>query len=98
VPIEEHVKRIFLTLGVLTAVCFVVTGSLGLSIGNASSPDPKVQTGISIHMLAGMGTLTFAMLVHAITLTYFMGTGQEDHRHGWSHPLAEDISEPASKL
>ncbi|MCP4174587.1 MAG: hypothetical protein GY758_27880 [Fuerstiella sp.] len=69
-------KRIVLTLAVLTALCFAVTGTLGLSIGDPGSSNPQIQTRVSIHMLVGMGTLSFAMLVHAITLTYFMGTGR----------------------
>jgi hypothetical protein len=72
----EFVKRIVLTLAVLTALCFAVTGTLGLSIGDPGSSNPQIQTRVSIHMLVGMGTLSFAMLVHAITLTYFMGTGR----------------------
>jgi len=75
-PVEELVKRIILTLAVVTILCFVVTATLGLNIGDVSSPNPQTQTGISTHMLVGMGTLSFAMLVHAITLTYFMGTGR----------------------
>jgi len=74
--LESLVNRIFLTLAVITILCFLGTGTLGLSIGDVSSPNPQTQTGISTHMLVGMGTLTFAMLVHAITLTYFMGTGR----------------------
>ncbi len=76
VPVEELVKRIFLTLAVVTVLCFAVAITLGRSIGDASSLSPQTQTGISTHMLVGMGTLSFAMLVHAITLTYFMGTGR----------------------
>ena len=75
-PVKKIVNRIFLTLAVLTVLCFAVNITLGLRIGDVSSPNPQTQTGISIHMLVGMGTLMFAMLVHAITLTYFMGTGR----------------------
>lgn len=47
---------------------------LGLGIG-----DPTViaeQDAVNRHMLLGVGGLIFASLVHAITLTYFMGTGR----------------------
>lgn len=48
----------------------------GLTIGDAESGDPAVQARIGTHMLLGMAALTFATLVHAISLTYFMGTGR----------------------
>ena len=47
---------------------------LGLGID-----DPTViaeQDAVNRHMLLGVGGLIFASLVHAITLTYFMGTGR----------------------
>lgn len=49
---------------------------LGLQIGDAKSLDVVVQSQISRHMLIGVGSLTFATLVHAVLLTYFMGTGR----------------------
>ncbi|MEQ9409037.1 MAG: hypothetical protein RIK87_14975 [Fuerstiella sp.] len=79
-------KRIFLTLTVLATVLMLVAVVLGLSIGNSSSLNPEVQSQISTHMLIGMGVLTFAILVHAISLTYFMGTGRwiEETSHAYS--------------
>ena len=43
--------------------------------------DPKVrsatvQAGVQYHFLAALAALVFATLVHAIALTYFMGTGR----------------------
>lgn len=69
-------KRIFLTLASLATVLLITAVVLGLNIGDAKSLEPQVQSRISTHMLVGLGALTFATLVHAISLTYFMGTGR----------------------
>ncbi|MEZ6124399.1 MAG: hypothetical protein R3C49_14670 [Planctomycetaceae bacterium] len=69
-------KRIFLTLAISAAVFLIATIVLGLNIGDAKELNPATQSRISTHMLVGLAALTFATLVHAITLTYFMGTGR----------------------
>lgn len=53
-----------------------MTFSLGMSIGDATDRSPQVQTLVSYHLLSGLIALIFASLVHAIVLTYFMGTGR----------------------
>jgi uncharacterized membrane protein YciS (DUF1049 family) len=70
------VKYIFLTLAVVGNVLFVTTITLGLKIGDPTERDIAVQTAVATHQLTGLSTLVFASLVHAITLTYFMGTGR----------------------
>lgn len=64
----------------------IVAVVLGLNIGDAKSLNPETQSRVSTHMLVGLGTLTFATLVHAISLTYFMGTGRwiEETSHAYS--------------
>ena len=69
-------KRIFLTLATLATGLLLATIVLGLNVGDAKKLDQATQSGISTHMLIGLGALTFATLVHAISLTYFMGTGR----------------------
>ncbi len=48
----------------------------GLNIGDTESGSLEVQRQVGTHMLIGLGVLTFATFVHAIALTYFMGTGR----------------------
>lgn len=81
-------KRIFLTLALIATSFLIVAIVLGLNIGDAKTLDPKVQSKVSTHMLVGLGTLTFATLVHAISLTYFMGTGRwiEETSNAYSLP------------
>jgi len=70
------VSRIFLPLAVLSAISLVIAMVLGLSIDDPKSLDPAVQTSVQYHFLAALASLVFATMVHAIVLTYFMGTGR----------------------
>ncbi|MDB5340520.1 MAG: hypothetical protein JWN70_6139 [Planctomycetaceae bacterium] len=66
--------HIFTTLAIVAAVITTVAFALGMSISDATLP--SAQTVVSYHLLAGLGALIFTSLVHAIVLTYFMGTGR----------------------
>ncbi|MES2789423.1 MAG: hypothetical protein V4719_07365 [Planctomycetota bacterium] len=66
--------RIFTTLAIIAALITTVAFALGMSIGDATQH--AAQTTVSYHLLAGLGALIFTSLVHAIVLTYFMGTGR----------------------
>lgn len=69
-------KRIFLTLAILSTILLITTFALGWSIGDATSRSAEVQSRVSQHFLTALAGLMFAVLVHAICLTYFMGTGR----------------------
>ena len=74
-PLETcPVTRIFTVLAILAALITLITFALGMSIGDATLK--SAQTVVSYHLLAGLGALVFTSLVHAIVLTYFMGTGR----------------------
>ncbi len=79
-------KRIFPTLAVLANLWLLVAVVRGLNIGDAQQRTVEVQNQIGSHMLIGLGALTFATLVHAILLTWFMGTGRwiEETTHAYS--------------
>ena len=66
--------RIFLTLTVLSTILLFVAFWMGSSIGDPRLADPEVQASVSRHFLMGMAALMFSCLVHALVLTYFMGT------------------------
>src|SRR5579872_3545142 len=68
--------RIFLTLATCSTIVLGVAFWLGWGIGDASLRDSAVQTRVAIHFLTGVGALVFAVLVHALVITYFMGTGR----------------------
>jgi hypothetical protein len=54
----------------------VLTFVLGLQIDDPKVVDRAVQAGVTFHFLSALAALCFATLVHAIVLTYFMGTGR----------------------
>ncbi len=71
---ETTVTRIFLTLASVSTLLLLTVFVLGLNIG-----DPRVlesQPLVSWHLLLALTGLIFATLVHAVVLTYFMGTGR----------------------
>ena len=69
-------KRIFLTLAIVGNVAGLAAFFVGWLIGDASVASPAIQKTVSGHMLLGLAALVFQSLVHAICLTYFMGTGR----------------------
>ena len=95
---EPIVKRIFLTLATITLLLFGLAIVLGLNVGDARSLDPQVQRQISTHMLTGLAALTFATLVHAISFTYFMGTGRWIEETSKAYSLPESYFERNQKL
>ena len=68
--------RIFSMLAVLSTALLIVTFGLGWNIGDATLRDPAVQNRVSVHFLTAVAALCCAIGVHAIVLTYFMGTGR----------------------
>ena len=68
--------RIFLPLASLSTITLVVTMVLGLSIEDPRAATVAAQTTVQYHFLTALAALCFATLVHAIILTYFMGTGR----------------------
>jgi hypothetical protein len=73
------VKRIFLTLAVLANITLLIAFVLGWQIGDPmklNGHDSEVNQRIGTHLLAGLGALTSATMVHALLFTYFMGTGR----------------------
>lgn len=68
--------RIFLPLAGLSTVTLIVAMALGLAIDDPKVATTAVQAGVQYHFLSALSALCFATLVHAIVLTYFMGTGR----------------------
>jgi hypothetical protein len=73
---DRTMNRIFLTLCGLSTVVLVAAFVLGMQIDDPRVLDRSVQTGVQHHVLAGLAGLCAATLVHALVLTYFMGTGR----------------------
>ncbi len=69
-------SRTFATLAVVSTVFIVAALVLGLQVGDARVVERAVQQRVSVHLLTGLAALVTTALVHAIVLTYFMGTGR----------------------
>jgi hypothetical protein len=92
------VSRIFLSLCIAGTVLVAIAFFLGLGIDDPTVRDPAVQQGISRHMLLGLGGLIFAALVHAIVLTYFMGTGRWMEETSRAYKLPADFYAKNQKI
>ncbi len=68
--------RIFTTLALCSTATLLAALWLGLGIGDATVRDSAVQSRVMVHFLTGVAALVFAGLVHALVITYFMGTGR----------------------
>ena len=66
--------RIFLTLASVSTLLLLTVFCLGLNVGDPKSPES--QSLVSWHLMLALTGLVFAALVHALSLTYFMGTGR----------------------
>lgn len=69
-------NRIFLTLATLSNLGLAWTFWLGWSIDDPRSATAAAQSAVTWHFLTALGAAVVALLVHAIALTYFMGTGR----------------------
>ena len=68
--------RIFLTLATFSNLILAIALWLGLRIGDATQRDLAVQSRVAQHFLTGLAALVIGVLVHALVITYFMGTGR----------------------
>ncbi|MCA8997670.1 MAG: hypothetical protein KDA80_11810 [Planctomycetaceae bacterium] len=69
-------KQIFFVLALLANACLLFTFYLGWTIEDAGSLAEAARKQVSMHFLFALASVAFALLVHAIVLTYFMGTGR----------------------
>lgn len=90
--------RIFLPLSFLSTISLVVAMVLGLSIDDPKVLDKTVQAGVQYHFLSALASLVFATLVHAIVLTYFMGTGRWIEETSTAYKLGPDLYERSTTI
>jgi hypothetical protein len=69
-------KRVFLTLAIFGTVLLIAAFVLGMEIGDPRSVSAATRRLMSYHLLISVAALIFATLVHAVLLTYFMGTSR----------------------
>ena len=91
-------NRIFLTLAVVCNVATIGAFVFGWMIGDATIAEASVQKTVSWHLMIGVASIVFAMLLHAITLTYFMGTGRWVEETSRAYRLNESFHARNQKL
>lgn len=69
-------NRIFLVLAVIANGLLALTLALGWRIGDPRELDPATADALALHFLVALGSCILVLLVHAVALTYFMGTGR----------------------
>lgn len=85
-------NQIFLFLASLANVALFVTFYLGWRIEDAGSLSESALRQTSMHFQFALASASFALLVHAVVLTYFMGTGR------WIQETSEAYKfEPAAR-
>ena len=83
-------QRIFSTLALIATALLVLSVVLGLQIDDAMSRDLAEQQKVSLHFLVALSSIVFATLVHAVVLTYFMGTGRWMEETGNAYQLSDE--------
>ena len=69
-------NQIFLFLACLGNVALLVTLWLGWNIGDTSAFSEATRQQVSFHFQFALAASVYALFVHAVVLTYFMGTGR----------------------
>lgn len=70
------VSRIFLTLSAIANASLVGAFALGWSIDDPASMAAGARNLVTWHFLTALAAGLLVLLVHAVALTYFMGTGR----------------------
>lgn len=83
-------NRIFLALASLSNALLAATLALGWRIGDPRQPDPATADALGLHFLVALGTSLLVLLVHAVALTYFMGTGRWIEETSAAYRLGEE--------
>jgi len=92
------VIRTFLTLCIISAVFLVVAFLMGTLIDDPKVATREVQRWVQYHFLAALTALMFATLVHAIVLTYFMGTGRWLEETSLAYKLSPEFHAESQRL
>ncbi len=69
-------SRIFLTLSAIANASLLLAFGFGWCIDDPASLTPAARNVVTWHFLTALAAALLVLLVHAVTLTYFMGTGR----------------------
>lgn len=83
---------------VVANIANVVAFVLGWKIGDPKAIDPVVQSNVSTHLTIAIGAIVAGMLLHALALTYFMGTGRWVEETSRAYKLDESFHKENQSL
>ncbi|QDT54003.1 hypothetical protein Pan44_20300 [Caulifigura coniformis] len=69
-------NRIFLTLSIAANFALAAAVWYGLGVHDESRDLQAVKHAVSMHLLVALGASLLVLMLHAVVLTYFMGTGR----------------------
>jgi hypothetical protein len=94
---EIGMTRIFVTLATIHALALIVTFSFGMEFmwereAGAVAPraDQPISGDFAWHMVSGLVTGVFTLLVHCLIFTYFLGTGRWVKEVARAYQLPDD--------
>ncbi len=90
------VNRIFVVLASISNLGLAITFLLGWLIGDAASLESAGS--FARHFLVALGSLLLALMVHAVVLTYFMGTGRWIEETSTAYRLDPHVREENIRL
>lgn len=73
---KRTMNQIFSVLAIISNLGLLITFLLGWRISDPGSLSELARNQVSNHFLFALGAILLTLLVHAIVLTYFMGTGR----------------------
>lgn len=90
--------RIFLTLALVTNAALAVAVGYGLSVGDPARNLDAARHAMSMHLLVALGASLLVLMLHAVVLTYFMGTGRWLEDTSAAYRLDESLRRRATRL
>lgn len=91
-------NRIFLPLCGISWLLLGAAFVLGLQIDDPKVAQLAVQRGVQFHFLTALAAIIFTTLVHAIVLTYFMGTGRWLEETSTAYRLDESFHQESQSI
>ncbi|MBT5017550.1 hypothetical protein N9153_03760 [Planctomicrobium sp.] len=91
-------NQIFLFIATLGNIALLVTIWLGWRIEDAAAMTDAARQQVSFHFLFALASSSFALFVHAVVLTYFMGTGRWIQETSEAYSFAGDARQQNMKL
>ncbi|MBX3442219.1 MAG: hypothetical protein KF774_07410 [Planctomyces sp.] len=91
-------SRIFLSLAVIANSGLWLSLWYGLSIDAGAADMEATRRSVSMHLLTALGASLLVLMMHAVVLTYFMGTGRWIEETSAAYRLPEELHRRSIRL